>query len=122
MFVIVVKDQFYSTINVFFVLRCCLDNNKAQQYGQQNAASNLYATPTQINQINQMQQMAAAYSGQPTYFAYAPAAGTTTVPGQATQAQYQQNAYYTPTAANFINQSGQTAAQQLQVVAAAPYG
>jgi hypothetical protein len=38
---------------------------------QQQQQNPLFATPTQINQINNMQQMAAAYSGQPTYFAYA---------------------------------------------------
>ena len=95
----------------------------AQQQQQQQQPNTLYATQHQISQINQMQQMAAAYSGQPTYFAYAPT-GVQAANGAASQqangALASQQPYYAAAAAagqqtqNFLpgQQAGPTQQQQ----------
>lgn len=94
-----------------------------QQQQQQQQPNTLYATQHQISQINQMQQMAAAYSGQPTYFAYAPTgvqAANGAAAQQANGALASQQPYYAAAAAagqqtqNFLpgQQAGPTQQQQ----------
>ena len=80
------------------------------QYASQNAAQ-VYAAQ---NQLNQMQQLTAAYQGQPTYLAYAPAGASniaTTIGGQA---------YITNPSSYVLTQSGN--GQQYATAQAGIYG